>query len=167
MDKTDNKPDDTQTPIWLTRDQVAARLGKSRSVVQKLQASGYLHPVVRNGVSLFALHEVDILARPGRRPAPWLAGPVRTRTKLAHAPTGTCRTEGQEAGHVFRLLEQGLSLQQIVIQARVPPHRVRALYREWTRSLEHGAPPTSQALGDGPDLNTLADAAEQLFARRD
>jgi hypothetical protein len=25
MDKTDDKPDDTQTPIWLTRDQVAAR----------------------------------------------------------------------------------------------------------------------------------------------
>src|SRR5580658_4118087 len=154
MDKTDNKADDTQTPICLTRDQAAARLGKSRSVVQKLQASGYLHPVLRNGVSLFALNEVDILARPGRRPAPWLAGHVRTRAKLAHAASGARRTEGQEAAHVFRLLEQGLSLRQIVIQARVPPHRVRALHREWTRSLDHGPPPNAHALGDDPELNT-------------
>jgi len=167
MDRTDAKLDDTKTPIWLTRDQVAARLGKSRSVVQKLQASGYLHPVVRNGVSLFALNEVDILARPGRRPAPWLAGHVRTRTKLAHAASGARRTEGQEAAHVFRLLEQGLSLRQIVIQARVPPHRVRALHREWTRSLDHGPPPNAHALGDDPELNTLANAAEQLFAHDD
>jgi hypothetical protein len=167
MDKTDAKPDDTKTPIWLTRDQVAARLGKSRSVVQKLQASGYLHPVVKTGVSLFALNEVDALARPGRRPAPWLAGHVRTRTTPAKAATGARRTEGQEAAHVFRLLEQGMSLRQIVIHARVPPHRVRSLHREWTRSLEHGAPPNSHALGDDPDLNTLANAAEQLFTRDD
>jgi len=167
MDKTDDKPDDTQTPIWLTRDQVAARLGKTRPIVQKLQAKGYLHPVVKNGVSLFAVTEVDALARPGRRPAPWLAGQVRRRNTLAKTPHGARRSEGQEAAHVFRLLEQGMSLKQIVIQAHVPPHRVRALHREWTRSLEHGAPPTSHALGDDPDLNMLANAAEQLFARND
>ena len=60
-----------------------------------------------------------------------------------------------------------MSLRQIVIQARVPPHRVRALHREWSRSLEHGAPPDAYVLGDGPDLNDLTDAAEQLFARDD
>ena len=167
MDKTNAKPDDTTSPIWLTRDQVAARLGKNRSIVQKLQEKGYLHPVVKNGISLFALAEVESLARPGRRHAPWLAGHVRTRTTLAKAAAGARRTEGQEAAHVFRLLEQGMSLRQIVIQARVPPDRVRSLHREWTRSLEHGPPPNSHALGDGPDLNVLADAAEQLFARDD
>ena len=96
MDKTDDKPDDTQTPIWLTRDQVAARLGKTRPIVQKLQAKGYLHPVVKNGVSLFAVTEVDALARPGRRPAPWLAGQVRRRNTLATPPMALAAPKGRK-----------------------------------------------------------------------
>jgi hypothetical protein len=144
---------------------VAARLGKSLSVVQKLQARGYLHPVAKNGSSLFALHEVEALARPGRRPSPWLAGPVKSRGPPAKAAS-TRRSEGQKAAHVFRLLEQGMSLRQIVIHARVEPHLVRSLHREWKRSLEEGPPPDAHALGDGPELNVLAAAAEQLFAHK-
>ena len=58
------------------------------------------------------------------------------------------------------LASRRVNLGQIVIQAHVPPHRVRDVHREWTRSLEHGAPPNSHALGDDPDLNMLANAAE-------
>ncbi len=75
MDKTDNKPDDTKTPIWLTKEQASARLGKPVSVLQHLQYRGYLHPVLRSGIRLYALAEVEALARPGRRPSPWIASP--------------------------------------------------------------------------------------------
>jgi hypothetical protein len=131
--------------------------------VQKLHARGYLHPVVKNGIRHFALAEVEALARPGRRPSPWLASPPRSRpTKAAVAPR---RAEGQEAAHVFRLLDHGMSLREIVLRARVPPHRVRALHREWTRSLDQGSPPDPRALGDGADLSALVAAAENIFGR--
>ena len=64
---------------------------------------------------------------------------------------------------MFRLIKQGMDLREIVMRARVAPHRVRALYREWTRSLDHGAPPGEHALGDGAELDALAAAAEDLF----
>jgi hypothetical protein len=138
-------------------------LGKSLSVVEKLHARGHLHPVVKNGIAHFALSEVEALARPGRRPSPWLASPPRRRpTKAAVAPR---RTEGEEAAHVFRLLDDGMSLREIVMRARVPPHRVRTLHREWTRSLDQGSPPDPRALGDGADLSALAAAAENIFRR--
>jgi hypothetical protein len=50
-------------------------LGKSLSVVLKLQERGYLHPVLKNGIRHFALTEVEVLARPERRPSPWPASP--------------------------------------------------------------------------------------------
>jgi hypothetical protein len=143
---------------------VAARLRKSLSVIGKLQARGYLHPVLKNGIRLYPLTEVEALARPGRRPSPWLPSPSKSR----HAKAATSgRTEGQEAALVFRLIKQGMNLREIVMRARVAPHRVRALYREWTRSLEQGAPPGEHALGDGAELDVLAAAAENLFARKD
>ena len=48
------------------------------------------------------------------------------------------RTEGQEAADVFRLLNENKGLRDIVIEARIAPIRVRALYREWCLSLEEG-----------------------------
>jgi hypothetical protein len=173
MDKMeqDSKPDDcnrgdTRSPAWLTKLQVAARLGKSVSVIKKLQARGYLHPVLKNGISLFALTEVEALARPGRRPSPWLASPSKSRGGRAKG-AGALRTEGQEAAHVFRLLKRGISLPDIVVRANVPPHRVRSLYREWKRSLEEGPPAIAHALGDGAELDALGAAAQDLFARKD
>jgi hypothetical protein len=59
-----------------------------------------------------------------------------------------------------------MSLREIVTRARVPPHRVRSLYREWMRSLEEGPAPDDHALGDGAELDALAAAAEDLFAHR-
>jgi hypothetical protein len=166
MDKIKSNPTDATWPAWLTKEQASARLGKPVSVLQHLQYRGYLHPVLRSGIRLYALAEVEALARPGRRPSPWIASPPRARaTHAKTAKTATRRTEGQEAAHVFRLLDQGLSLREIVMQAGVPPHRVRSLHREWTRSLEQGPPPDDHALGDGAELDALAVVAEDLFAR--
>jgi hypothetical protein len=120
---------------------------------------------MRNRVRLYALAEVEALARPGRRPSPWIASPPKARP--TGAKTATRRTDGQEAAYVFRLLDQGLSLREIVTRAHVPPHRVRELHREWARSLEHGPPPDPHALGDTAELTELAAGAQALFDGRD
>ena len=166
MAKTEPSPPDTRWPVWLTKEQAAARLGKPESVVQHLQYRGYLHPVMRNRIRLYALAEVEALARPGRRPSPWLASPPK-QTRATQAKTVPRRTDGQEAAYVFRLLDEGLSLRAIVTRAHVPPHRVRELHREWVRSLEHGSPPDPHALGDTAELTELAAGAQALFERRD
>jgi hypothetical protein len=163
MNKTEpqSNPADTQPPVWLTKHQAAARLGKTLPMITKLQERGYLHAVLRNGKRLFALAEVESLARPGRRPSPWLASPSKSRHGKGPASR---RPEGQEAAIVFRLLEKGMDLRRIVVRTRIPPHRVRTLYREWSLSLEQGAPPADHALGDSAELDDLAAAAQDLFA---
>ena len=164
MQKTEpeSKPADAQWPAWLTKQQAAARLRKSVSVVTKLTDRGYLHPVLKNGIRLFPLAEVEALARPGRRPSPWLSSPSKSRRAKA---TPGRSTEGEEAARVFRLIDQGVALRDIVMRARVPPHRVRTLYREWQRTLEDGPPRDEHTLGDGAELDQLVAAAEDLFAR--
>ena len=69
---------------------------------------------------------------------------------------------------MFRFIHQGMSLREIVMRARVPPHRVRAraLYREWAHSLEQGPVPDEHVLGDGAELDVLVAAAQDLFARK-
>jgi hypothetical protein len=175
--------------VWLTKQQVADRLGKSIKTIQGLVSRGYLHPVLKNGHQHFSPPEVEALARPGRRPSPWLAGPSRGSV---HAAAGS-RSEGKEAAYVFRLLSQNKSLREIVIRAQVPPSRVRALHREWRLSVEdkHDAerdmtapaidetfpiacalspelaryddPNLQLDIGDGPELDTLGAAAQRLF----
>ena len=162
--RDDAKP--PRPPAWLSNRQAAERLGKSVKALQKFVQRGYLHPVPKNGVSHFAFHEVEALASPGRRASPWLASPPKKRRGSQSAPLGK-RTEGQEAAHVFRLLDEGLTLREIVTRAHVPPHRVRVLFREWQRPLDQGPPPDPTALGDSADLDALAAAAERLFAARD
>jgi hypothetical protein len=163
MDKRrpEAKTEEPELPVWLTRDQVAQRLGKALKSVQTLVRLGYLHPIQRNGNNLYALAEVERLARPGRRPPPWLASFRRIETL---SPGAAPKTAGREAAVVFRLLERNKSLREIVIQLQIPPHRVRALYREWKQSLDQGPP--ADALVDGPDLDSLAVAAQELFARK-
>ena len=84
MAKTEPSPPDTTWPVWLTKEQAAARLGKPASVIQHLQYRGYLHPVLRNRVRLYALAEVEALARPRRRPSPRLAIPPKARATPAN-----------------------------------------------------------------------------------
>ena len=163
MDKTEPSPPDASWPAWLTKEQAAARLGKPVSVVQHLQYRGYLHPVLRNGIRLYALAEVEALARPGRRPSPWIASPP----KDPRHPCEDGPTPHRRAGSGPRLsaARPGLEPARDRDPGRVPPHRVRALHREWTRSLEQGPPPDHHALGDGAELAALAAVAEALFER--
>ncbi len=163
MDKIKSNPTDATWPAWLTKEQASARLGKPVSVLQHLRYRGYLHPVLRSGIRLYALAEVEALARPGRRPSPWIASPPGPAPPMQRPPLDAPRV--QEAAHVFRSLDQGLNLREIVMQAGLSPHRVRSLHREWTRSLEQGPPPDDRAFGDGAELDALAAVAEDLFAR--
>jgi hypothetical protein len=163
MSKTDSNVDEAK-PVWLTSDEVAVRLGKKRKDVTKLVMRGHLHPLRKGGVNVFAAPEVEALARPGRRASPWLMGTPR---RSASPSTAAKRSEGTEAALVFRLLDEGKSLREIVIHAKVPPHRVRTLYREWQNSFEQGAPVDSHARGDGPELDELALAAARVFAEQD
>src|SRR5579863_7354269 len=96
MNKTEpqSNPPDTRPSAWLTKQQAAARLGKTLPMITKLPERGYLHAVLRNGKRLFALAEVEALARPGRRPSPWLASPSKSRYGKGPASR---RAEGQEA----------------------------------------------------------------------
>jgi hypothetical protein len=61
MDKTEpiSNPNDTRSPVWLTKQQAAALLRKTLPMITKLQERGYLHAVLRNGKRLFALAEVE------------------------------------------------------------------------------------------------------------
>ncbi len=112
-DETDSAP--TSSPDRLTRKQVAERLGVSLSKVRTMEGKE-LHPTRDNGVNYFAVAEVDALARAG-------AAPVKKKGAL---------TDGQLAARVFRLLDAGKNLRDIVIELEESPERIRALYREWS-----------------------------------
>jgi len=97
----------------LTRKQVSDRLGVSISKVRTMEGKE-LHPIVENGVNYFSPAEVDALSR--RAPA---------------KPKGTV-SDGQLAARVFRLLDAGKNLRDIVTELEEPPERIRAFYREWS-----------------------------------
>jgi hypothetical protein len=110
----------------LTRAQVAQRLGISVSSVRRLEWDR-LHPEVDDlGVHRFSREEVDAL------------GPVRRRAPAATHPPE--RREGARKGRlaakVFRLFARNLGLPQIVVLTKQPPDVIRALYHEWSTSLE-------------------------------
>jgi len=129
---------------WLSGPQTAERLGKSLTQVKKLVCRGYLHPVLKNAMAYYAASEVEALAAPGPRPAPWLASPPRRGKKKPVTAPARLRTRGQEAALVFRLLRAGKTIPEIVMRGRVPPDRARALYREWRLSLDTGEPTPKQ-----------------------
>lgn len=112
-DETDSAP--TSSPDRLTRKQVAQRLGVSLSKVRTMEGKE-LHPTRENGVNYFAVAEIDALSRAD-------AAPVKTKGGL---------TDGQLAARVFRLLDAGKNLREIVTELEEPPERIRGLYREWS-----------------------------------
>jgi hypothetical protein len=123
--KTGNSPAEKQaTPARagkLTRAQVAARLGVSLSKVRTMEGRT-LHPTIVDGVHYFARDEVDHLA---------LSGPA--------LPRGRARLDdGQIAARVFRLIDQGKELREIVEELEVPPRVIRDLYREWKTDFDEG-----------------------------
>ena len=91
------------------------------------------HPLrLRRGVNFFDSREVRALARKRASVSPFVRA-----TSLLERPAFR-RSDGHEAAEVFQLLNQNKSLRDIVIEACIPPTRVRALYREWCLSLEDG-----------------------------
>lgn len=122
---------------WLTRHQVAKMLGISIASVRRMEQQGTLHPRMSQGVNFFDSREVRALARDraSLSPSPLVRARAAASFPLCSVPG---RTEGQEAADVFRLLNENKGLRDIVIEARIAPIRVRALYREWCLSLEEG-----------------------------
>ena len=109
----------------LTRAEVAARLGISTSSVRRLEGV-HLHPVQDDrGTWRFDSAELDRVPRRAQL--------QRNASRRRNAPSA-----GQIAARVFRMLEAGEGLNEIVIAARQPPALVRQLHREWLISLEQG-----------------------------
>jgi hypothetical protein len=116
-------PTATKSPHdgWLTRAQVAAKLGY-RSIFPVRKMEGHeLHPVRAARAWLFDPAEVTALKV--KRP---LGGPSE--------PSG----EGRIAARVFHLFDTGRELREIVEELELPPAVVRELWHEWLTDLDEG-----------------------------
>lgn len=114
---------------WLTQSQVAARLGISPSSVRRLEWDR-LHPEVdERGVHRFDAAEVDALDTPRRR------APAKARRAVDPEARERSR-RGRLAAEVFVMFGRRVPLAQIVVTTRQPPDVIRALYQEWSTSLE-------------------------------
>jgi hypothetical protein len=104
----------TDTPERLTRKRVADALGVSIFKVRSMEGSE-LHPTIRDGVHYFDAEEIAALTRK--------MAPKRQREND--------RNDGEIAALAFFAFDEGKDLFQIVTELRIPPEKVRALYREW------------------------------------
>lgn len=111
-----------ETEAGLTRGDVAGLLGTSVSSVRRMEGK-VLHPTRdSDGVWRFDPEQVRHL------PSRW-RDPEQPRPK---------KREGRLAARVFALFDQGMSLPEIVQELEEPPGVIRALYAEWSVSLEEG-----------------------------
>jgi hypothetical protein len=111
----------------LTRKQVAIRLQVSTSSVRRLEGTR-LHPQQdERGVWWFDPSDVESLADEGS---------VRQRAASTRKHSNT--TAGEVAARIFVMFAEGKGLRDIVVTARQPPERVRALFREWLVGLSEG-----------------------------
>jgi hypothetical protein len=104
---------DPAATLRLTRKQVADRLGVSVFKVRSMEGKT-LHPVREEGVHYFAPDDVDAAVQTlgaRRRHPQWSPGEVAARA--------------------FRAFGDGKDLHEIVEELRLPPEKLRALYREW------------------------------------
>jgi hypothetical protein len=123
-----------------TRAQAAARLGVSISKVRTMEGTA-LHPEVINGVHYFAAEEIDEAACS-------IPASSRGRRRL---------DDGQIAARVFRLIDNGKELREIVEELEVTPQHVRILYREWK---------TDFLSGEDDRLRAEQDASEERHLRQ-
>lgn len=119
---------------WPTRREAAARLGISISSVRRMEFD-CLQPVAdERGIWRFDPHELEALAAriPTRARAARNAesDPRRRADRRARA------RDGRIAAQVFQMFSRGWSLPQIVVATKGPPERIRALYHEWSTSLD-------------------------------
>jgi hypothetical protein len=112
---SDEQADGLRVEGWLTRKHVAEQLGVSIFKVRSMEGKD-LHPEVMGGVHYFDPEEVAPLA--------WSL--VGKRGKATRQ-----NDEGEIAALVFVAFDEGRDLFEIVTRLRIPPERVRALYREW------------------------------------
>jgi len=97
----------------------------STSSVRRLEGVA-LHPIQdERGVWRFDAAELNTVAIPSRRQVP------TRRTVRNSGP-------GEIAARVFRLVERGYGLREIVLRTRQPPDVIRRLYREWLVDLREG-----------------------------
>jgi DNA-binding transcriptional MerR regulator len=133
----------------LTRSKVATRLGVSISTVRSLERQ-HLHPIVEAGVHYFDPVEVEAFAA---------ANSARKRS-------GRASDAGHIAAAVFRLLDAGRNLREIVEELALEPERVRSLYREWRMpDLEEGERQRQKREDEAADQRELA-AMERLADRQ-
>lgn len=136
-------PAEPRTRGRLTRKQVADRLGISISKVRTMEGKS-LNPVKIDGVHYFERADVDAAALSmGRKGA-------------AHM------TEGEVAAAVFKLIDNGKELREIVIELEQPPSVVRSLYREWLDDFSEGEQRLQQA-----EQEAKQERQEQAAHKRD
>lgn len=123
-----------------TRAQAAVRLGVSISKVRTMEGTT-LHPEVINGVHYFAAEELDEVA---------CSIPASSRARRL-------LDDGQIAARVFRLIDNGKELCEIVEELEVTPQLVRILYREWK---------TDFLSGEEDRLRAEQDASEERHLRQ-
>lgn len=122
-------------PVWLTRAQVATRLGVSVSTVRRYEGDRLQPRIDDEGVRWFDEKDVAALA------AALMNEPRATRRRNARpvpASSTAQRTAGEIAAQVFERLEQRQSLAEIVVGVRVEPSVVRALFDQWNVGLIEG-----------------------------
>lgn len=127
----------------LTRVGVARFYEISVTSVRRLEGV-HLHPVQDDrGVWRFERAEVERVR----------SSVVRKRTKRTRPRRSRA---GDIAARVFRMLDSGQDLVEIVVATRQPPTLIRDLYREWNLDLKQGE----------VDAQARARNAEQAHARR-
>jgi hypothetical protein len=134
------QPPKTDLRGKLTRAQAAVRLNVSVSKVRTMEGTT-LHPEIIGGVHYFARADLDEVAR---------SLPTGTRA-------GARLDDGQIAARVFRLIDGGKEMREIVEELEVPPQLVRTLYHEWKTDFEDGEQERRQA---------AEEAAEQRQTRQ-
>ncbi len=107
-----------ESPRFLTRSQVASRLGVAITTVRRLENKGRLHPRRTKRGFLFRIEEIN-------RIEPGYASRARSPRPLQ---------TGEIAARAFELFEHGKGLRDVVIILRQPPEAVRELYRQYALS---------------------------------
>lgn len=121
---------------WIPRREAARILSMSIAGVCELDGKE-LHPK-RDTVGIrYALSEVlDALKRPRRRNRKLRSGIIPDAN-----PQGMPGWRDELSSKVFAYFDQGKGIRECVVDLRVAPETVRALWAEYNRSLQEGPPP--------------------------
>lgn len=113
--KKQTRTADDKARFTMKRAAIVERLGVSESTVRKRQKNGDLPYILRDGVTYSDPADVKRLAD----------------DKAIEQTSGRRMTEGQLAAAVFRMLNDGANLRDVVVELEVPPKKARQLHEEW------------------------------------